>query len=457
MNKPNILWQPNSEPQRAFLRSTARHCLIGGGNASGKTSALLAAAAMQSGNSKHRAIIFRKDYPSLKHIISSSYPLFLPMRATYNKSEHCWYWPSGATLEFSHLEDEAAVFQHAGKQYSFIGFDELTQLPGDVVDSRGKPINSAFSFMQTRLRADADSGLSLECRATASPGGPGMGWVKAFYQIPESGESSEFVHPVTGFRHQYVRALARDNPAIDAVAYARQMADLTSAQWKALTEGNWSSYEGQVFETFSLRDHVCEPFPVPASFEIFRCADDGFAAPCACYWLAEDPVYQRVYVVAELWQRQMTPEVMAAAILQIDRSIPIDLLDGTIVENDMPISGVIDSASFAKTGMEGTSRADMLNKLGCKFSPCEKGSGSRISGIMRIHQALAMKWDGKPGLIIFNTCKQLLRTLPAMTYSRTHPEDIDDGCERHGCDAIAYGLQRRKIKSGMTKIRFAHG
>jgi hypothetical protein len=208
MKQPNVLWQSNSEPQRAFLRSTARHCLLGGGNASGKTSALLAAAAMQTGNSRHRAVIFRKDYPSCKHIISSSYPLFLPMRASYNKSEHCWYWPSGSTLEFSHLEDEAAVFQHAGKQYSFIGFDELTQLPGDVVDSRGNPINSAFGFMQTRLRADADSGLALECRATASPGGPGMGWVKAFYQIPESGESSEFVHPVTGYRHQYVRALA---------------------------------------------------------------------------------------------------------------------------------------------------------------------------------------------------------------------------------------------------------
>jgi hypothetical protein len=234
------------------------------------------------------------------------------------------------------------------------------------------------------------------------------------------------------------------------------MADLPAAQRKALMEGNWSSYEGQVFD-FSFRDHVTAPFPIPASWEMWRCCDDGFAAPAACYWLAEDPVYQRTYVVAELYQRQMTPETMAAAILQIDRSIPVDLLDGTVIENDMRLDGVIDSASFARTGMEGTSRADMLNKLGCKFSPCEKGSGSRISGIMRIHQALAMKSDGKPGLIIFSTCKQLLRTLPAMVYSRTQPEDIDDGCERHGCDALAYGLQRRKPTGGMTKIRWAIG
>src|SRR5947208_5934712 len=104
MSKPNVLWQPNSEPQRAFCRSTARHCLIGGGNNSGKTSALLAASAMQSANPKHRAIIFRKDYPSLKHIISSSFALFLQMRAEYSRAEHTWRWPSGSTLEFSHLE-----------------------------------------------------------------------------------------------------------------------------------------------------------------------------------------------------------------------------------------------------------------------------------------------------------------------------------------------------------------
>src|SRR5439155_18626077 len=114
MSKPNVLWQPNSETQRACLRSTARHCLIGGGNNSGKTSALLAAAAALSGNAKHRAIIFRKDYPSLRHIISSSFALFLPMRAVYSKAEHTWRWPSSATLEFSHLEDETAFFQHSG-------------------------------------------------------------------------------------------------------------------------------------------------------------------------------------------------------------------------------------------------------------------------------------------------------------------------------------------------------
>src|SRR5436190_24328555 len=95
-NRP-ILWQPNSDVQRAFLACSARTAMMGGGAGGGKTSGLLAAAASQSANPRHRAVIFRKDYPSLRHIISASYPLFLPLGATYNKSEHTWRFPRGGS------------------------------------------------------------------------------------------------------------------------------------------------------------------------------------------------------------------------------------------------------------------------------------------------------------------------------------------------------------------------
>ena len=456
MRKPNVLWQANSEPQRAFLRSTARHCLIGGGNNSGKTSVLLCGAATQSANPKARSIIFRKDYPSLKHIQSASFALFLPMRATYNRTDHTWTWPSGATLEFSHLEDESAVFQHAGKQYSFIGFDELTQLPGDVVDSRGNPINSAFAFMQTRLRADADSGLSLECRATATPGGPGMGWVKSFYGIPDSGESSEFVHPVTGFRHQYIRALASDNPAIDLADYERQMADLPAATRSALMDGSWTAHEGMVYSEWSYDKHTCQGFAVPAEYEIWRGADDGYAAPACVLWLAHDPIMDRIFVIDELYARGLTPETMARAVLQIDRSLKINLGD-EVIDNDAPINGVIDSASFADVGLGDESgkgsRGHIMNSLGCRWTPSPKGSGSRVAGVSAVHSRLVLKDDGYGGLVIFRNCRNLVRTLPAMVYSRTNPEDIDPACEEHAVKGLMYGLTRQKQWFRRVRVR----
>jgi Terminase large subunit, T4likevirus-type, N-terminal len=434
--KPLILWQPNSDVQRAFLACSALTAMIGGGAGSGKTSGLLAAAATQSGNPKHRAVIFRRDFPSLRHIISASYPLFLPLRASYNKSEHCWTFPSGSTLEFSHLEDETAMYQHAGKEYSFCGFDELTQLPGDAVDSRGQPINSAFSFMQSRLRAPNDSGLRLEIRCTATPGGPGMAWVKDYFRIPDSGESTEFVDSVTGFRRAYFKATVKDNPALSGTDYERQLLDLPAAQRKALLLGDWSSYVGQVFSEWDYQKHTCEKFEVPESFEMWRACDDGFACPACVLWFGFDKVSDRIFVVDELYERGLAPEDLARAVLWKDYKFSRQL------------SGVIDSSAFAEIGLgaEGGkgSRGDVMNAAGCGWSPSEKGAGSRIQGISVIHQRLKLRSDGYGGLVIFRSCRNLIRCLPAQVYSTRNPEDIDDSCEQHCIDALRYGLTRKK-------------
>lgn len=455
----NILWQPNSDVQKAFCACSARTAMIGGGAGSGKTSALLAAAARQTANPKHRAIIFRRDYPSLKQIISASMALFLPMRATYNKAEHTWYWPSGSTLSFSHLEDETAMYQHAGQEYSFIGFDELTQLPGDAVDSRGQPINSAFSYMQSRLRAPADSNLCLEIRSTATPGGSGMAWVKAYFRIPDSGDSTEFVDEVTGFRRAYFKATVKDNPALSGTDYERQLADMPTAQCKALLHGDWSSYVGQVFAEWDYAKHTCDPFPIPAEWEVWRGADDGFANPAAINWLSYDATHDRIYVIEELYQRGLTPEAMAEEVLRIDRSIPVQC-DGEVIANDCPLSGVLDSAAWADIGLGDESgrggRAEIMNRLGCKWSPSPKGAGSRVASVSLLHGRLALKSDGFGGLVVFRNCRNLIRTLPAMTYDRTHPEDIDPACEEHAVKALMYGCTRRRVSFARPRVHYVH-
>jgi hypothetical protein len=449
MSKPKVLWKPNSAVQRAFLACSARTAMIGGGAGGGKTSALLAAAAAQTTNSRHRAIIFRKDYPSLKHIISASYALFLPVGARYNKAEHCWTFRSGSTLEFAHLEDETAMYQHAGKEYSYLAFDELQQLPGDAIDSRGQPINSAFSFMQSRLRAPADAGLKrLEIRCTATPFGPGVQWCKSYFRIPDSGESTEFVDPVTGFRRAYFKSTVEDNPALSGTDYHKQLADLPAAQRKALLHGDWSAVIGQVFSEYDYNQHTCEPIEqVPEAWRLWRSADDGYAQPCAVLWFAHDEVHDRIFVVDELYERGLGPRELARAVLKIDSKF----------ERDEPLDGVIDSAAFAEIGLGAEygkgSRGHIMNSLGCRWKAAEKGPGSRVHGISVIHDRLKLRTDGHPGLVIGRNCRNLIRTLPALVYSRTNPEDIDDSCEQHAVDCLRYGLTRKKVFFARVRVR----
>jgi hypothetical protein len=94
-----------------------------------------------------------------------------------------------------------------------------------------------------------------------------------------------------------------------------------------------------------------------------------------------------------------------------------------------------------------------MNSLGCCWRPSEKGSGSRVQGISTIHARLALKPDGYGGLIICRNARNLIRTLPAMVYSRTNPEDIDDSCEQHAVDCLRYGLTRKRISCQLYRVK----
>jgi hypothetical protein len=438
-----ILWQP-TDKQREFLASPAREVLFGGSVGAGKTDAILMAALSQSENPKHRALILRRTFPMLRDLIGRSHELFLPLSATFNKSTNQWTFPSGAIVEFGFCDVYEDVFRYMGRAFSMIAWDELTSWPGDGSDADGLSVSAAYVYMLSRLRAVEASNLRLEVRATCTPNGPGLGWVKNRWRISNDGSASEVIDPATGFRRVFIPAKIGDNQYLRGGEYEKQLQALPEATRKALLLGRWDVFEGAVFSEWNPSIHVCQPFPIPGSWEIWRGADDGFANPAAVLWLAHDEIYDRIYVIAELYRSGMTPEVMASAVKKIDRSIPVN--NG----NGMSLDGVIDSASFADTGMGG-GRADQMNALGCRWRPAEKGAGSRLAGIASIHARLALKRDGRPGLVVFNTCTHLIRTLPSMTYSRTHPEDIDDACEQHCVDALRYGLTRRK--TGFWEMR----
>jgi hypothetical protein len=51
--------------------------------------------------------------------------------------------------------------------------------------------------------------------------------------------------------------------------------------------------------------HVREEFAIPLGWKLWRAADDGFAAPFACYWFTRSPDTGTIYVVDELYRAGM--------------------------------------------------------------------------------------------------------------------------------------------------------
>jgi hypothetical protein len=247
------------------------------------------------------------------------------------------------------------------------------------------------------------------------------------------------IDAATGWRRRFIRGTIDDCPQLAQTSYKNQLEVLPEAERKSLLLCRWDALSGQIFAEWNPAIHVCDPFAVPDGWEMWRGADGGFASPACCLWIARDPIYDRLYVVNELYQSRLTAQEFARAVRQIEHLYGRD------------IDGVLDSAAWADIG--NGSRAEQMNLMGCNWRPAEKGAGSRVAGLSAIHSHLALKSDGLPGLIIFKNCRNLIRTLPAVTYATTgNPEDTN-AVDHHAIDALRYSLGHRKVFFYRAKVK----
>ena len=127
--KNMIYFQPGGQDD--MLSSTADISIVGGSRGGGKSYVLLMQALYDITNPNFRAIIFRKELDDLTDIIDTSYELF-DTYGVFNKSKNdlTWNFNSGGWLTFSYHSMEQLNFhdRYQGKQYPYIGIDEVTQM-----------------------------------------------------------------------------------------------------------------------------------------------------------------------------------------------------------------------------------------------------------------------------------------------------------------------------------------
>ena len=70
------------------------------------------------------------------------------------------------------------------------------------------------------------------------------------------------------------------------------------------------------------------------------------------------------------------------------------------------------------------------------------GDNTRVSGWDQIRARLDGE-DGKRMLLIFSTCTEIIRTLPALQHNENKPEDAATDGEDHAPDSLRYGLMSR--------------
>lgn len=365
--------------------------------------------------------LFCEDYPSLgdRHLskIKFEFPEWLGDYSSVDRSFTLKKRFGGGIIAFRNLDDAS---KYQSSEFAVIAVDELT-----------KNTEETFTFLRTRLRWPGISNPKFI--GASNPGGIGHGWVKKLWIYksfnPNEQEKNQFV---------YIRARATDNPHIDP-SYLLTLQSLPERQRMAYLDGNWDIFEGQYFMEWDRDKHVVKPFPIPPGWTRFRSIDpSGRHGITSCHWYALD--YDgNVWVYREHYASGMDADMHAQTIASLS-------------EGEFYQYTIIDTAAWFDQGLgETTAEVYARNNVYANMP----SSKNRLVGWDTVHRYL--RWDEHtpPKLRIFDTCVNLIRTLPTLIHDETNHQDIDTAGEDHAADELRYFLQTlrdQKTNPPMTKV-----
>lgn len=391
-------------------------------------------------------LILRASFPDLSRaggMIPQSLLEYPGDLGTYNAGDHVWRFTNGSTIEFGHLGRDGDVSKYQGAEYQLIILDEGTQ-----------QTEFRYRYLMSRLRAAgqvrdrlAAKGLRPRIIMTANPGGIGHSWVKARFIDPAPTNivwrpTATLEDPDPGTR-VFIPAKVTDNPHIDA-SYVNKLNRLDEAERRALRDGDWDVYSGQRFGAWRRRIHVIDPedFPIPAA-GVPRAVgiDYGLDAPFSAHWGAKfgDGL---VVVYRELYAPGLTPRQQAEAVRAAEapgeraatRPIPVALDPSTWARNPHAAGEIpVDPDTPPKGSIAHAYRQQLGGSV-------VKATNNRLAGVALVADKLRVRGDGLPRLLVYSTCVNLIRTLPALPRSPRNPEDVDTKAEDHAYDSLRYLL-----------------
>lgn len=433
------MWDTISDKQMAFMRCRKKYVGYGGARGGGKSwVARTKAVGMCMRYPGIRVLMVRKTYGQLREnivlpMMEQFAELFRAKAMRYNGSENAVRFANGSRIVFGYCNSDTDLLQYQGVEYDIIFLEEATQLS-----------EYQYKIIGASLRGAND--MPKRMYLTCNPGGQGHAWVKRLFVDRDfyAGENPD--------DYEFIQAKVYDNKVLmeKDPGYLRNLQSLPDQMKKAWLEGSWDIFEGQVFTEWRddpehYRDgkwtHVIEPFEVPKWWKIWRGFDFGYAKPFSVGWYAADGD-GKIYRIREWYGCtttpnegiKYTPQQIAAGIREIERT------DQNL--KGRKIIGVADPSIFDTS--RGKSVADMMAESP-NFVTWGGGDNSRLAGKMQWHYRLKFDENGDCMMQVFDTCKEFIRTIPALLYDEKHPEDIDTAMEDHIYDECRYVLMENPI------------
>lgn len=422
---------PNPK-QIEFFESEALHTLYGGARGGGKSWAARRKAVLLCINyAGLEGVIIRRTFPELRnnHIIPLQQEL--GGYAIWKEAEKSFLFPNGSRLRLGYCDNDSDLLQYQGTELDFIFFEEATNLKEEWI-----------TFISTSLRTTRTD-FKPRVYYTANPGGVSHAYFKRLFI------DRIFIGKENADDYRFIPATVHDNTVLMGAnpEYIKQLEALPEAKRRAHLYGDWDVFEGAFFSEFrnepksyteAFYTHVCEPFEVPESWEIYRSFDWGYSRPFSCDWWAVD--YDgRAFLILQMYGCSTDSHGNPLPDTGVKWSADKVFSEIERVEKEhrwlkgKRITGVADPAIWAEDGGEAIIAA--ADRHGIYFS---KADHTRLAGWMQVRYRLAFDEDGRPLVYFFSTCKHAIRTLPLLQYSETNPEDLNTKQEDHFADSFRY-------------------
>ena len=139
--------RPQEGAQERALQSTAEITIYGGAAGSGKSFMMLLRPLVFIDDPHFTGIYFRRTGPQLKGaggLWNEAKAMYAPWNPHIHEGDRLMTFPSGATIQFSHMEHNKNRLDHQGLQYTHIYFDEGTHFEEEQV-----------TYLMSRLRSKA--------------------------------------------------------------------------------------------------------------------------------------------------------------------------------------------------------------------------------------------------------------------------------------------------------------
>lgn len=413
----SVDWQI-SEKQQAFINATAQEVLYGGAAGGGKSHVQVMDAMLYALKyPKSKQLILRRTFAELdKSIIRTVMNLYPQKIFKFNSSAHTGTFINGSLIDFGYIATDNDLNRYQSSEYDMIRFDELTHFT-----------EHQYTYMLSRLRGAAP--FPRQMKSSTNPGSVGHQWVKKRFVDP-SPPNKVFIGE-GNLSKVFIPALLSDNPFLtkNDPTYRDRLLALSERDKKALLYGDWNIFEGQYFDEFDEKVHVCEPFEIPKDWRRYRALDYGLDM-LACVFVAVNSVGQ-AFVYKEVGESNLPISSAAGRVLDMTErdkdGHPTEEFYLTLAPPDL----------WNRSQETGRSKATIFGDAGLYLT---KSNNDREAGWLAIKELLKLDSNGEPRLKIFNTCRELIKCLPALIRDEKKPTDCATEPHEitHHPDALRY-------------------